>query len=136
MNKAIEKKPNDAQLHDVLGRIYENKKDLPKARECFEKAIALDPNYVDAIGNLGRLIFNKAVEEQAAANDIADNKKYNAEIAKVKEVFKQAMPYFEKAHQLNPTEKSYIMALRGIYYNLNMNDKYDAMEKKMEELNK
>ncbi len=131
LTKAIASKPNDPQLHDVLGRIYENKKDIPKAKECFEKAISIDPNYVDAVSNLGRLYFNQAVEDQAAANDISDNKKYEVAVAKAKEVFKQALPYFEKAHQMKPEERDYMIALRGIYYNLNMGDKYDEIEKKL-----
>ena len=41
------------------------------------------------------------------------------------------MPYFEKAHQMKPDERDYMVALRGIYYNLNMGDKFEAIEKEM-----
>ncbi len=136
LEEAIGRKPNDAQLHDVLGRIYENKKDIPKAVESFEKALSIDPAYAESLGNLGRIYFNEGVEAQAAANDINDNKQYQVAIQKAKDLFKKAMPYFEKAHELKPEERDYIIALRGIYYNLEMGDKFDAMDALLNSLNK
>lgn len=130
LTKAIEQKPNDPQLYDVLGRIYENKKDTPKATECFDKALSLNPNYVEALGNLGRIYFNQAVEAQAAANAISDNKKYQEEITKAKDLFRKALPYFEKAHEIAPDERDYLVALHGIYYNLNMKE-FDAIDAKL-----
>lgn len=56
---------------------------------------------------------------------------YQEELGKAKEFFKQALPYFEKAHQMKPEEREYMTALRGIYYNLNMGDKFDAIEAEM-----
>ncbi|MDR1720021.1 MAG: tetratricopeptide repeat protein [Dysgonamonadaceae bacterium] len=129
--KAIERKPQDPQLYDVLGRIYENKKEIDKAAEYFEKALQIDPNYVEALGNMGRIYYNKGVDAQAAANDISDNKLYNEEIAKAKEIFKSALPFFEKAHELKPADRDYINALRSIYYNLNMNEQFEKIEKEL-----
>ncbi len=133
LNEAIARKPNEAQLHDVLGRIYENKKEYPKATECFEKALSLDPNYTDAIGNLGRIYFNEAVEAQSAANMITDNSEYKKAKDKARDLFKKAQPYFEKAHQLKPDNRDYMIALRGIYYSLDMGDEFDAIEAKLAE---
>ena len=131
LNKAISVKPDDAQLYDVLGRIYENKGEFDKAEESFNKSISLDPTYADAVGNLGRIYYNQAVEAQQIANEIADNNKYKTEIAKVKEMFRKALPYFEKAHQMKPDERDYMVALRGIYYNLDMGEQFDKIEKEL-----
>ena len=62
---------------------------------------------------------------------INDAKQYQEELGKAKEFFKQALPYFEKAHQMKPEEREYMTALRGIYDNLNMGDKFDAIEAEM-----
>ena len=43
----------------------------------------------------------------------------------------EALPFYEKAHELKPDEREYMVALRGIYYNLRMGDKYEAMEDKI-----
>ena len=131
LNEAIAKKPDDAQLYDVLGRVYENKEDIDKAIECFEKALSVDPEYVESLGNLGRVYYNRGVEAQAAASSIADNKLYNEAIVKVKELFKQAMPYFEKTRELNPDEKGHLNTLRTIYYVLGMGEQLEKIEKEM-----
>ncbi|WP_449190583.1 hypothetical protein [Tannerella forsythia] len=41
------------------------------------------------------------------------------------------MPFFEKARELKPDEKEFLIGLRGIYYNLNMNEKFDEIEAEM-----
>ncbi len=134
LNTAISKDANNAQLYDVMGRVYETGlKDYAKAEEYYKKALELNPEYIESISNLGRVYFNQGVNKQGEANMINDAKQYQEELGKAKEFFKQAMPYFEKAHQMKPDEREYMIALRGIYYNLNMGDKFDAIEA---ELNK
>lgn len=132
LNTAISKEPNNAQLYDVMGRVYETGvKDAAKAEEYFKKALDLDPENADILSNLGRVYYNQAVNKQAEANSINDQQKYQEELAKAKALFEKAMPYFEKAHQINPEARDVMTALRGIYYNLNMGDKFEAIEAEM-----
>jgi tetratricopeptide (TPR) repeat protein len=131
LQRAIAVTPDKAELYNVLGFVYENSKnDLEAARANYEKAISLDPGYVEAIGNLGRLYFNRAVEAQVAANEITDNRKYQEARAQANEMFKEALPFFEKAHQMNPEEREYMIALSRIYYVLG-DKRYDEIEKKL-----
>ncbi|MCC8199613.1 MAG: tetratricopeptide repeat protein [Tannerellaceae bacterium] len=132
LNTAIAQEPNNAQLYDVMGRVYESGlKDYDNAETYFAKALELDPNYTDAMSNLGRIYYNQAVNKLGDANMISDAKQYQEESAKAKEYFRKALPYFEKAHQLNPDDTEPMIALRSIYYNLNMNDEFEAIEAKM-----
>ncbi|MDY3069863.1 MAG: hypothetical protein SOR57_09490 [Parabacteroides sp.] len=132
LNTAISKEPNNAQLYDVMGRVYETGvKDAAKAEEYFKKALDLEPESADILSNLGRVYYNQAVNKQAEANSINDQQKYQEELSKAKALFEQAMPYFEKAHQINPEARDVMTALRGIYYNLNMGDKFEAIEAEM-----
>ena len=132
MNTAIAKTPNNAQLFDVKGRVYETGlKDFAKAEESFKKALEIDPNYTDALGNLGRVYYNQGVNKQGEANMINDTKKYQEELKVAKDFFTKALPYFEKAHQMKPEESEFMIALRGIYYNLDMGDKLKEIEAKM-----
>ena len=122
---------NNPQLYDVMGRVYETGlKDYAKAEEYFMKALAINPDYIESLSNLGRVYYNQGVNKQGEANMINDAKQYQEELGKAKEFFKQALPYFEKAHQMKPEEREYMTALRGIY-NLNMGDKFDAIEAEM-----
>ena len=132
LNTAIQKNPNDANLYNVMGRVYETGlKDYAKAEEYFKKALAINPDYIESLSNLGRVYYNQGVNKQGEANMINDAKQYQEELGKAKEFFKLALPYFEKAHQMKPEEREYMTALRGIYYNLNMGDKFDAIEAEM-----
>lgn len=132
LNVAIQNDPNNAQLYTVLGRVYETGlKDYAKAEEYFIKAIGLDPEKADSQANLGRIYYNQGVNKLSEANSINDSQKYQEEAAKAKALFEKALPYFEKAHQLDPEDRDCMTALRGIYYNLNMGDKFDAIEAEM-----
>ena len=128
LEKAISSYPNVAEYHYVKGSLNESFEDLEQARKDFERALELDPNLANAHYGIGRMIYNNAVEMNNAANDIKDIKQYNAAKAKAKEEFALALPHVEKAYNLdklgNPEFKD---TLKKLYYNLEMNDKYDAL---------
>lgn len=132
LNTAISKDPQNPQLYDVMGRVYETgMKDYAQAETYFKKALEINPDYIESMSNLGRIYYNQGVNKQDEANRINDSKLYQEELAKAKEFFKQALPFFEKAHQMKPDEREYMIALRGIYYNLNMGKEFDAIEAEM-----
>lgn len=132
LNTAIAKDPNNPQLYDVMGRVYETGlKDYENAEKYFSKALEINPDYIESLSNIGRIYYNQGVNKQGEANMINDSKQYQEELAKAKELFKKALPYFEKAHQMKPEEREYMTALRGIYYNLNMGAEFDAIEAEM-----
>lgn len=129
---AIEKEPNNKQLHFSLGVVYDNLDRRDEAKAAYEKAIAIDPDYFDPTFNLGAMYFNQGVEMNNAANEITDNKKYNAAREDAKKVFEQARPYLERAHELEPTDLSAISSLAQLYAMTGENDKYTEMKAKEE----
>ncbi|MDD2436425.1 MAG: tetratricopeptide repeat protein [Massilibacteroides sp.] len=132
LSTAISKEPDNAQLYDVMGRVYETGlKDYVGAEKYFVKASELDPENADILSNLGRVYYNQGVNKQGEANLINDNKLYQEELAKAKDYFKKALPYFEKAHQLKPENTEFMTALRGIYYNLDMGKEFEEMDAKL-----
>ncbi|MDH6313687.1 tetratricopeptide (TPR) repeat protein [Parabacteroides sp. PFB2-10] len=132
LEKELAKKPDDAKLYDVLGNIYETgMKDMENAEKAYIKSLEIDPDYEQALSNLGRVYYNRAINIQADANMISDNKLYQEELAKAKDMFRKALPYFEKAYAQKPDQVEYMIALRGIYYNLNMSKEFDEIEAKL-----
>lgn len=132
LNTAIQKNPNDASLYNVMGRVYETGlKDNANAEKYFILALEKDPELVDATASIGRLYYNQAVNKLSEANMINDSKKYQEELSIAKDMFKKALPYFEKAHKAEPTKKDHMIGLRGIYYNLNMGPELEAIEAEM-----
>ena len=130
LNVAIQKNPNDANLYNVMGRVYETGlKDYANAEKNFQIALEKDPNLTDALSNIGRIYYNQGVNKLSEANMI--NKKYQEELSMAKDLFKKALPYYKKAHEAEPEKMDNMIALRGIYYNLNMGPELEAIEAEM-----
>lgn len=132
LNVAIQKNPNDANLYNVMGRVYETGlKDYANAEKNFLIALEKDPNLTDALSNIGRIYYNQGVNKLSEANMINDSKKYQEELSMAKDLFKKALPYYKKAHEAEPEKMDNMIALRGIYYNLNMGPELEAIEAEM-----
>ena len=132
LNVAIQKNPNDANLYNVMGRVYETGlKDYANAEKNCQIALEKDPNLTDALSNIGRIYYNQGVNKLSEANMINDSKKYQEELGMAKDLFKKALPYYKKAHEAEPEKMDNMIALRGIYYNLNMGPELEAIEAEM-----
>ncbi|MDR0796017.1 MAG: tetratricopeptide repeat protein [Tannerella sp.] len=134
LNTAISKDAKSPELFQALGSVYETGyKDNKKAEEYFKKALDLSPDSPIALSNLGRVYYNQGIGKINDANALTDAAAYEAEKNVAKAFFKQALPFFEKAHQLDPKSFDCMMALRGIYYQLlpEMTKQYEEMEAKM-----
>lgn len=129
IKKAIEVTPDNAQLHDVLGLVYEHNKDYDSAIATIKKALEINPNFSEALSHLGRLYYNLGVEKRTNLGSIEDKDAYDKEMVVVNSYFKESIPYFEKALELNSKDKEAIFALRNMYYSLGLNDKYEKMDK-------
>lgn len=136
LDKAIEKDPLNPQLFNVRGSMLELKEDYDGAMANFDKALELNPNLSDAWVNKGRLIYNKAFKAEGVANQIKDFKLIDAEMVKVNAIYKESIPFFEKAIELNPEDYEAMKILRGLYYrfsddNPTYQKKYDEIVKRI-----
>ena len=121
LNDVISNDPENPELWNVKGQLLEAQKDVDGAIACFEKALQLRPNFALALGNMGRMYFNQAVEKN---NELSEKIKNTADFNAAKEaevlpLYRKALPYYEQAHQIDANEREYMVALRSIYYNLN-----------------
>lgn len=121
LNEILPKSPENYDLWNVKGNLHENQGETEEAIKCFQKALELNPKFADALGSMGRIYFNQAVEkDNELSTSITNTAEYNkAKEQEVLPLYRQALPYFEQAHQLNADEHDYMVALRNIYYNLN-----------------
>lgn len=121
LNEILPKSPESYDLWNVKGNLHENQGEIEEAIKCFQKALELNPKFADAMGSMGRIYFNQAVEkDNELSTSITNTAEYNkAKEQEVLPLYRQALPYFEQAHQLNADERDYMVALRSIYYNLN-----------------
>ena len=133
LEQAIAREPNVAQYHLIKGNLNENQKNYEAALADFDRALAIDPTMADAEAGKGRVYYNQAVKMNEDAALIADAKEYKKALEEMNAMFRQSMPFFEKAHELAPDNRDYMITLRGLYYRFDMTDKYNAIN---EELNK
>ncbi len=126
-------------LASVYTQIYEKdrkgKSDfLTFSKVTYNKVLALDPNNVSAYYNMGILFYNQAVQlinqsdydiDIVALNDIQDNS--------VK-LFRESLPFMEKAYKLDPKRRETLLGLSGIYFSLNEKEKSDLYKQKLQEI--
>lgn len=127
MKEAIALSPNDPILYYNLGVINQNDNKIDEAIDYYKKAIELNPKYGDAYLNLAIAILSG---EQAIVNEMNKNlqnfKKYEELEQKQKELFRKALPYLEKADEINRSFET-VRSLLNIYDNLEMTEKGDKM---------
>ena len=131
--KAIEREPNVAQYHHIKGNLDENLGNYDAALADFDEALRCDPNLADAMAGKGRVYYNQAVKLNEAAALISDNKAYKKALDEMNGVFRQSLPFFEKAHEMEPENRDYMIVLKGLYYRFHDDAKYEAI---VEEMNK
>ena len=133
LTAAIAKNPTDPELYNALGSVYESGyEDFIKAEECYNKSLELDPENPASHSNFGRIYYNQGIGKLNDANTINDVQEYNAIKETALDLLRKGLPYFEKAHQLDPSNFDVMIGLRGIYYQLEMGDKYNEIEAKMQ----
>ena len=134
----IEKHPSDMMYYHKRGLMHELLEHYDEAMADFDKSIELDPTNADAYAGKGRVYYNQAVKLNEAANNIMDNREYKKAYDELTEVFRQSLPFFEKAHELDPKRESFLQTLKALYYRFRAEDgmqaKYDATVQLLEEL--
>jgi tetratricopeptide (TPR) repeat protein len=139
---AKEQDPINYILFHVSGSIYLKQNNYDFAITDLLKSIELKPDYFDSQLSLGIAFINKAADLNTRANEIMDIKKYNEAVDQLNEVYAKALPFIEKAYELNPEDIYTMSRLQELYYRLkakdssltqkylNIKTKIDASEKK------
>ncbi len=135
ISEVLEKNPNDEGLVFNLGVISANAGNYVDAEKYYLRAIAIKPDYVNAYLNLAIIKLDadkKIVEElNKLGTSEKDNKRYEV-LKKQREVlFKNALPYLEKATELDASNKEVKVTLLSVYRALEMTDKAKELKAKM-----
>lgn len=135
IEEAAVKNPTNPELFYNLGVAAIKTNDYKQAEAYYLKAIELNPKYADAYYNISILKIDadaKIVEEMnGLGNTPKDNARYNVLKGEREKVFKEALPYLEKAVELNDSNEEAKKTLLNIYSMLDMTDKYKALKAKM-----
>ena len=104
----------------------------------YNKAIELDPTYVNAYINNAALILNKEQAVIEEMNGLGTSKKDDLRYEELRvvrqDIYKEAIPYLVKALEIDGTNISAAKTLHNIYGLTGETAKHDAMEKIINEL--
>jgi len=92
--------------------------DYAKAAGYYKKALAIDPNYIDANINLGNVLMKPAIDLFNQANNLPSNatpKQYDDLRAQADAQFDLALPYLQKAVDLDPKNNAALTNLWNYY---------------------
>ena len=138
MEEAVLKDPSNPELYFNLGVIAAEQGDKEKAKNYYEKALEVKPDFENAYLNLSALTLS---EDQAIVEELnslgtskADNKRYDELKQKREDMFRSAIPYLEKLLSINPKSVEAVKVLINIYGTIGENEKYKTMKAKLAEL--
>jgi len=137
LKSQIEKEPTNKILYFYLGIAESSLGDNNKAYNAYQKALEIDPAYVDANINAGVSLVNIIKEELTAINEDKNlnNNQYNAKVTALKEKIKPAEVYFNKVVEAEPNNESALRGLKSVYDFLQVEDKAKAIQDKLDALN-
>ena len=129
----LQQNPNDYEALYKLGNLYsKDPATADKAADYYKKAIAAKPDYIDSYLNLAVLLMQPdkdlVKQMQALGTTAADNKKYDDLFDQRKQILNSALPYLEKAHQIDGSNTAVIGALRDVYRVLSNRAKMQEMD--------
>jgi len=122
---------NDTSLSDADRAKY-----FDAAIVAYKETIEVDPNYFDALFNLGAIFFNKGGEVINEANKlpISETVKYDKMLAEGNNYLNLALPYLEKCETIQPEDKPTLISLKEIYTRLSLTDKLKGVNDKLSNL--
>lgn len=129
LENAIAKNPDNAQLHNVMGVLYESQKQNDSAHEYYKKAVELDPTNAKHQYDFGRIIYIKAATISEGAANLSQAEYNKVHDSQVAPLLKEALPYLEKAYSLDEGNNDYKQLLRRLYYDLNMGAELEQLER-------
>lgn len=133
---AVNKDPNNADMWSALGVLYVSSEEYDKAIEAFTKMSELMPDSYIANNNLGIVYIKKAEQilddVNARAASFASQEEYDTEMLKAFNVYAEAVPFLEKAHELDPNNVGTVELLKNVTFRIR---ELDGMMAKYEQYN-
>ena len=112
IDNALKGDPKNGTLHDIKGFTIELKNGVDAALPYYRKAVEVAPDFANAHFDVGRCLYLQA-QKIIDDNPNATNKDL---IPKIKPIYDEAIPFLEKANQLNPDDKKAKNVLDDILY--------------------
>lgn len=133
LNQLLELDPNNTSIMFILGTIYgdDTKEifDAQKAVDYYKAAIEVNPDYYDAIYNLGALYIALSNQLKAEANELplTAQKEYDQLVERAQSYIQEGLPFVQRAYEIQSTPEVKAV-LKTMYIQLKMNDEAAALD--------
>ncbi|WOI23943.1 tetratricopeptide repeat protein [Nonlabens ulvanivorans] len=117
-NKALSDEVKDPKVYDNLALAAINAKEYDQAIKYYEKSLSMKPDNFISLSNLGVAYVQKGNLETTSAAD-------------QQTLYNKAIQVYEKAHNLDSSNKNIINTLISLYGVFSMEDKITAMKAKL-----
>ena len=140
IDAALKRDPKNRDMWFGRGKVFFNLKNYDESIVSFKKVIELEPTNAQATFFIGYFYIAKgdAMGEEINKRDYKSNAEWKADSQKVTETYKEAVPFLEKAYELNPKDFSTVETLKILTFKLRdedgMMDKYTKYNKLYEEM--
>jgi len=138
ITEVLEKNPNDEGLVFNLGVISANANNSADAEKYYRRAIEINPKYVNAYINLSALKLEDEKELIEEMNKLgtssSEMKRYEILKTKRQNLFKNIIPYLQKAFEIDPNNIDVSKTLLNVYSALEMSSEKKIMKAKVAEL--
>ncbi len=130
------KEPTNKLYQFYLGIAYATLKDYKNSEAAYQNALAIDPNYEDAILNLSSTVLNNGIDIYNTANKLPSNKQkeYDAMMIKAQAEFDRALPLLQRSTVINPKSINAWENLKTYYVIKRNQAKVDEIKKTIEGL--
>jgi tetratricopeptide (TPR) repeat protein len=112
IDNALKGDPMNGTLHDIKGFTVELQNGVDAALPFYRKATEVDPTYANAFFDVGRCLYLQA-QKIIDDNPTATNKEL---VPKIKPIYDEAIPFLQKASDLNPDDNKAKNVLDDILY--------------------
>jgi tetratricopeptide (TPR) repeat protein len=128
---AIATDPNNKVLHYTIGTIYSQLKQNDKAEAALNKALEIDPQFDDALYQLGAILVTWAGETKTAANQLKfGDARYDTMLKEADDIYKRALIPLEKYIAKNPNDKDVLTILFQLHRSLGNSEKAIEFKKR------
>jgi len=127
---AASKNPNNKLYLEQYARVLARQKQYDKAIANYEKALSIDPNFENAIFNIGACYVNKAVDIIDEENKKIDaNSKYKPDETRYFPLLNKAADYFSqyRSNAANKDNLGVLQQLSDIYLITRQNEKFKKL---------
>lgn len=138
LNAAIKADSGNFLYYRTKGILYEKLSQPGWALNAYQKALELNPEDFIAQYNVANIKLAEVIRFRRKVQSVVDVNLYKKEMEKLYRGYKEVIPYFERALELNPEDRNSMLILRGLYFNLRNEDGqyqrlYEEMKAKVEQ---